>query len=65
MAETKRATFDREKATPARVIPVPHDMSGKVPLFRSYVGCPRCEFEVNPWYNYCPKCGQRLLWEDK
>lgn len=22
-----------------------------------------CDEDINKWYNFCPKCGQRIYWE--
>ena len=39
------------------------------PYFRKHFAkqysCPECYAAVNKFYNYCPKCGQRLLWKGK
>lgn len=46
------------------VVSLPYDMAYSVPLFSNYVGCPMCKREVNPGYQYCPNCGQRLAWRE-
>lgn len=31
-----------------------------------YYKCPwmACDENITKWYNYCPKCGQKLDWEE-
>lgn len=39
------------------------------PYFRKHFAkqysCPECHAAVKESYNYCPKCGQILLWKGK
>lgn len=48
---------ERETPTPVRI------KSGKG-LFADtcYAACPACGFQVDPSWNYCPKCGQAISW---
>lgn len=56
--------MDKSVPMAPRVVAIPYSMASSVPLFNNYIGYPTCEHEVNPDYQYCPNCGQRLAWKE-
>ena len=47
-------------ATPIK--PVKHELGGGVYYTCRWI---KCGGTVTKWYNYCPKCGQKIDWSDE
>lgn len=48
----------------AKETPIPVKIKSGKGLFEDtcYAACPTCEFQADPSWNYCPKCGQAISW---
>lgn len=54
---------DKETPVPPKVVRVPDGQDGQASLIGCYIGCPRCERQIEPQFEYCPGCGQHIKWE--
>lgn len=54
---------DKETPVPPKVVRVPDSPDGQASLIGCYIGCPRCERQIEPQFEYCPGCGQHIKWE--
>ena len=52
---------DFDEPMDPKVVKVDMGVKGR-PLFDSYLGCGRCERELDKSFSYCPECGQRIGW---
>ena len=60
-------SLTKEEQTDALLNSIPqkprtHELGGGI-----YYTCHwlKCDETLTKWYNYCPKCGQRIYWSDE
>ena len=63
--ENRKLKYEYEDSKLKRDIPLPYKWKakeGKTSMENQfYMFCPKCEFSITDWQNYCHMCGQKIL----